>query len=116
MRRRSAPFEGPEIGRAPAEAIVHVGQDRSAVDRRGARLDTEIEVFGFVDGLDALAILRIQSGNVHEDVVVDQDAVLVLASRLTVFRERRELTRLKPGAVVAGAGPDSDGNSWNRLG
>ena len=94
MRRSLAKLQGPEIGRLAGKAIGNIGKDHTAINCCRTWLEPEIEVFRLVKLLNILEILRVQPRDVHEDVVIHSDAVLVLMCRLAIFRERREPARL----------------------
>src|ERR1043165_1086241 len=76
--REVANVESAKIRSAPGKPVGDVRQDRPAIDRRRTRLEPEIDRFSFVDLLHGRGVLGVESGNVHEYVVVDEDAVLVL--------------------------------------
>jgi hypothetical protein len=50
----------------------------------------EIQVFGVVETLDRLQVFGVESGHVHEHVVVDEYAVLILVRRADEVGERRK--------------------------
>src|ERR1043166_104017 len=103
MRRRLADLESAEVRRAPTESVRNVRQNHPSVDCCRSRLESEVERFGFVDFLDRRNVLSIEPRHVHEHVVVDEDAVLVLMGRATVLLKCLELARLQArwGSVTA---------------
>jgi len=66
-------------------------QNHATIHNRGAGLEAKIEIIRPVQPLHRLQILRIQLWDVHEDIAIYIDAVLILMSRTTVFGESREL-------------------------
>src|ERR1039457_63952 len=78
VRRRLSDFESPQIRRRTGESVRHIVQDHAAIHRRGAGLKPEIEIIRPVERLNRLQILRIQLWDVHEDVVIHVDAMLIL--------------------------------------
>jgi hypothetical protein len=59
MRRSPAKFLRSKIGRLPRKAIGNIGQVHAAINWRGTRLESEIEVLGLVELLDPVHILRV---------------------------------------------------------
>ncbi len=94
MRRSLAQFQRAQVGRPASKAIGDIGQDHAAVSRRRSRLEPEIEVLSLIERLNFLQILRIQFWDVDKNVVVDDDAVLILMCRPAVFGERLEPAHL----------------------
>src|ERR1700733_4139788 len=84
MRWTLAQFQCAEIGRLAGEAIGYIGQRYATIDRCRAGLESEVEVLGFVERLNRFQILRIQLWDVDKDVVIHDDAVLILMSRPSV--------------------------------
>src|SRR5712671_2194491 len=78
VRRRLAKFKGAEIRRLAVEAVRHIGQRHAAIDGGCAGLETEIEVFRFIEVLNSAKIFSVELRHIDEDVVVQRDAMLVL--------------------------------------
>src|SRR5439155_25846045 len=87
----AANLERAQIGSLTGEILIDVGQWQPAVHRHCIRLQPEVEVFGFIELLNFQTVLRVELRDGHEDVVVDEDAVLILVGGAAVVRKRREL-------------------------
>ena len=107
MRRILTQFQRAQIGCAAGKAIGDIGQDHAVIDRGGARLEPEINVLGLVKRLNFLHILGIQRRDIDEDVVIDDDAMLILSSRLAEFGQGRELARLERFVGSGAAGKEA---------
>src|SRR6478752_1254148 len=91
MRRRLPDFQCAEIGSPSAESVCDIGQNGSAIHSGRSRLETEVERFSLVDLLHGRIVLCIQFRHIHEHVVVDQHAVLILVRRVAVLFQRLKL-------------------------
>ena len=82
MRDGAIDFVGAEIGGAAGEIVVDCGEEDARIDGGGAGLEAEIEIFGIVEtcGSDLSGIR-----DLDEDVVIDENAVLVLPRRFAVL-------------------------------
>src|SRR5688572_31423606 len=94
-RQRRPELERAEVRRAPLEPVGHGGKCRAAVDRGGARAQTKVELARVVEVLHRARILRVESRNAHEDVVVDEHAVAILPRRARELLERAEFAGLE---------------------
>ena len=92
---RHSHFQRAQIRRPSGKTVGDVRQNHTAIHRSRSRLESEVGVLRLVELLQAGDVLRIESPNIHEDVVVDEDAIPILSSGLTVLCERRILARLK---------------------
>src|SRR5436853_7922936 len=74
---------GAEVGRAAGEVVIHTGKAHAGIDGHRAGTELEVEVCGPVE----FAWVRTGGRDLHKHIVVDENAVLVLACRVTVFLE-----------------------------
>ena len=90
MGWRLSGFECSEIGRLAGKTIGYIWKNHATVNRCRTWLEPEVQIGGIVKLLDIPQILRVQPGDIHEDVVIQNDAVQILFRGLAVFRERTE--------------------------
>src|SRR6478736_4773199 len=95
MRRSLTDFDRTEVGSRTRESIRDVRQRLSAIDRFRSGPEPEVERFRLVDFLNCRDILGVEPGDVHEHVVIDEHAVLILMRGTAVLLERAVLTRLE---------------------
>src|SRR5262245_37748993 len=95
MRERPAGFVRAEIRGPAGEIIVHAGEANASIDCRRAGSELEIEVRGLVER----AWIGSRSGDPYKHIVVDQDAMRVLSSRLAEFLQRLESSSLAFGGL-----------------
>ena len=83
MRNRTADLIGAEVGRAAGEVIIHTGKPKTGINCRRARTQLEVEIRRPVQ------FARVGSGrrDFHKHIVVDENAVLILACGVAVFLE-----------------------------
>ena len=82
MRQWPIQFVGAEIGRLAGEIVIDRGEQNARIDGCRAWLQPEIEIVGVVE---MLRIGLVRNLGIHENIVVDQNAVLVLLGGLAVF-------------------------------
>ena len=95
MRNGRTDFERPEIWCSSTKAISHSGQNRTSVHWGCSGLQPKIEIFSFIEFLQRVDVLCIQAPDVHEDVVIDENAIAILAGGLAVFGKGRILAGFK---------------------
>jgi len=89
------PFQCAEIGRFARELIGNVGENNAPVNGSGPRVQTKVEVFRVVKGLDLLKILCVEPFYVHEDVVVDLDTMPILTRGAAIVGKIFEAARFQ---------------------
>ena len=95
MRNWRTDLESAEIRRSSSKAIRHIGQNRASVHCGGGGLEPEVEIRDFIEFLKRADVLGIEPANIHEDVVIHENAIAILTSRLTVLGESRIIARFK---------------------
>src|SRR5437867_3130126 len=81
MRNRPSHLERPEIGSAAGKVVIDSGKSKSFIDGSRARPKLKIEIRRTIE------CARIRPGRryFYKRIVVNQDAVFILAGRIAVF-------------------------------
>ncbi len=85
VRQRFTEFIGAEIRSFTGETVVDIRQKCARIDRRRSSLQTEVIVLRVIE-MDRLRLVDLW--HVGKNIIVEQNAVLVLTRSVTVLLER----------------------------
>jgi hypothetical protein len=88
VRFEFADFEGTQVRCSPSEAVVDGGKRHTRVNRFGVRLEPKVQIHRVIN---MMAARQVRRREVLEDVVVDFNAVSLLARGFLKLSESAKL-------------------------